>query len=156
MKLPLRTLVLGDFSGGTSEDRGVILEERKTRTLDGTNRVDDLMKDMGIGLKVAVPNTINPDADDVEVSMPVTGMKSFSPDEVAQHIPQVKALLLFKSLLTEMQSNIDNRREFRKLIQDLCANPEAMQKTLAELKRYENYKLPTPQSNGGDKPEGQE
>jgi type VI secretion system protein ImpB len=155
IKLPMRTLVMGDFSKGTSKDRGVELEEREMRSLDGTNRVDDLMKDMGISLSVTVPNKINPDAEEVEVAMPITSMKSFSPDEVAKHVPQVKALMLFKSLLTEMQSTIDNRRDLRKLIQDLCANPQAMQQTLAELKKYENFKLPNPKAAGGDDDEGQ-
>src|SRR3982750_2981119 len=99
----MRTLVVGDFSAGTSKDRQEELEERRLRTLDGTNRVDDLMKDMGITLNLQVANTVSPNADDLEVSLPVTSMKSFSPDEVAQHIPQVKALLLLKDLLIEMQ-----------------------------------------------------
>lgn len=143
IKLPMRTMVLGDFSMGTSKDRQEELEERRLRTLDGTNRVDDLIKDMGITLNVEVPNKINPDKDDIKLSVPITSLKSFSPDEVAQHVPQVKALLLLKTLLLEMQSNIDNRRDLRKLIQEICANPEAMQKTLAELKGYEQLKLPT-------------
>ena len=142
IKLPMRTMVLGDFSMGTSKDRQEELEERRLRTLDGTNRVDDLIKDMGITLNVEVPNQINPDKDDLKLSVPITSLKSFNPDDVAQHIPQVKALLLLKTLLLEMQSNIDNRRDLRKLIQEICANPEAMQKTLAELKGYEQLKLP--------------
>jgi type VI secretion system protein ImpB len=142
IKLPMRTMVLGDFSMGTSKDRQEELEERKLRTLDGTNRVDDLIKDMGISLNVEVPNKINPDKDDLKLTVPITSLKSFSPDEVAEHVPQVKALLLLKTLLLEMQSNIDNRRDLRKLIQEICANPEAMQKTLAELKGYEQFKLP--------------
>jgi type VI secretion system protein ImpB len=157
IKLPMRTMVLGDFSAGTSKDRQEELEERRLRTLDGTNRVDDLMKDMGITLNLQVPNTVSPNSDDLEVSLPVTSMKSFSPDEVAQHIPQVKALLLLKDLLIEMQSNIDNRRDLRKLIQEICANPEAMQKTLAELQGYENFRLPSrldDDTNGSNEGQG--
>jgi type VI secretion system protein ImpB len=142
VKLPMRTMVLGDFSMGSSKDRQEELEERKLRTLDGTNRVDDLMKDMAIQLKVQVDNKINPDKEELDLSLPITGLKSFSPDEVAQNIPQVKALLLLKTLLSEMQSNIDNRRDLRKLVQEICANPDSMQKALGELKGYEQFKLP--------------
>jgi type VI secretion system protein ImpB len=109
------------------------------------------MKDMGISLKLQVPNQINPDKDDVELKLPITSMKSFSPDEVAPQIPQVKALLLLKTLLQEMQSNIDNRRDLRKLIQEICANPESMQKALTELKGYEALRLPTAK-DGNDAP----
>jgi type VI secretion system protein ImpB len=151
IQLPMRTMVVGDFSMGSSKDRQEELEQRRTRTLDGTNRVDDLIKDMGISLKLQVNNEINPDKDDLELTLPIDGLKSFSPDEVAQHIPQVKALLLLKTLLLEMQSNIDNRRDLRKLIQEICANPEAMQKTLAELKGYEQFKLPKKSDDGSAK-----
>jgi type VI secretion system protein ImpB len=142
IKLPLRTLILGDFSQGASKDREVDLDQRQLRTLDGTNRVDDLMKDMRLTVDVQVPNVIDPEQDDIRATVPISGMKSFSPDEVGQHIPQVKALMMFKQLLNEMQSNIDNRKELRKIIQDLCANPEAMAKTLTELAKYKNLKLP--------------
>lgn len=152
VSLPLRTMVLGDFSHGSSKDRKESLEDRRLRSLDGTNRVDDLMKDMDITLQVKVANQIDPGKDDVEVTLPITGMKSFNPDEVAQHIPQVKALTLLKELLLEMQSNIDNRRDLRKLVQELYQNPDSLQKTLAELKAYGGFRLPTPHN---DAPEGQ-
>src|SRR5689334_10692595 len=42
--LPLRLLMLGDFSQGTSADRKLDLEERKARNLDGTN-TGAVMKD---------------------------------------------------------------------------------------------------------------
>jgi type VI secretion system protein ImpB len=154
VSLPLRTMVLGDFSQGSSKDRQETLEDRRLRSLDGTNRVDDLMKDMDITLQVKVANKIDPDKDDVEVTLPVTGMKSFSPDEVAQHIPQVKALTLLKELLLEMQSNIDNRRDLRKLVQELYQNPERLQNTLAELKAYGGFRLPAAPDHAS--PEGQE
>lgn len=147
IQLPLRTMVLGDFSQGSSKDRQDNLEDRRLRTLDGTNRVDDLIKDMDISLQVKVENKIDPGNDEVEVTMPITSMKSFSPDEVAQHIPQVKALTLLKELLLEMQSNIDNRRDLRKLVQELYQNPESLQKTLAELKAYGGFRLPAPAGN---------
>lgn len=150
INLPMRTMVMGDFSLGTSKDRQVELEERKLRTLDGTNRVDDLMKDMGIALKLEVPNQINSDKDDLALNLPIKGLKSFSPDEVAQNIPQVKALLLLKTLLLEMQSNIDNRRDLRKLVQEICADPTAMEKVLGELKGYEQFKLPTRAATASD------
>jgi type VI secretion system protein ImpB len=150
ISLPLRTMVVGDFSQGSSKDRQETLEDRRLRSLDGSNRVDDLMKDMDISLQVKVANKVDPGSDEVELTLPITGMKSFSPDEVAQHIPQVKALALLKELLLEMQSNIDNRRDLRKLVQDLYQNPENLQKTLAELKAHTGFKIPKPELNSNN------
>jgi type VI secretion system protein ImpB len=145
--LPLRTMVLGDFSQGSSKDRQEILEDRRLRSLDGTNRVDDLMKDMDITLQVQAQNKIDPESDAVPVTLPITSMKSFSPDEVAKHIPQVKALTLLKELLLEMQSNIDNRRDLRKLVQDLYQNPENLKAALTELKAHGNLRIPSPRAH---------
>ena len=114
--LPLRLLVEGDFSQGSSKDRRVDLEERRLRSLDGTN-TDAVMKDMGMSLKFAVPNKIDPDkAEDMNVEIPIESMKSFSPDHVAQHVPKLRGLLQMKKLFEEVVSNVDNRKEFRKLL----------------------------------------
>ncbi|MGD9037032.1 MAG: type VI secretion system contractile sheath small subunit, partial [Syntrophobacterales bacterium] len=58
LTLPMRLLVAGDFSLGTSKDRKVDLEERRLRNMDGTN-TDAVMKDMGMSLKFAVENKID-------------------------------------------------------------------------------------------------
>jgi type VI secretion system protein ImpB len=74
VSLPLRTMILGDFSQGSSQDRQETLEDRRLRSLDGTNRVDDLMEDMDIALQVTAPNKIDPDSDDVVATLPITSM----------------------------------------------------------------------------------
>ena len=140
--LPLRLLVEGDFSQGSSKDRKMDLEERRLRSMDGTN-TDAVMKDMGMSLKFSVDNKIDPDSsDDMDVEIPVDSMKSFSPDQVAKHVPKLKGLLQMKKLLEEVISNVDNRKEFRKLLNDLMGNEEALAKMMQELQGYESLKLP--------------
>ncbi len=143
--LPLRMAILGDFSGGTSKDRKVDLEDRQMRNLDGKN-TDAIMKDMGISLSFAVPNRIDPDkGEELQVDLPIDSMKSFSPDQIAKRVPKLNGLLMLKRLLEEVSSNVDNRREFRKLLGDLMADQEALGKVMEELKGFEGFKLP-----GGD------
>ncbi|MCG8472680.1 MAG: type VI secretion system contractile sheath small subunit [Desulfobacterales bacterium] len=140
--LPLRLLVEGDFSQGSSKDRAVDLEERRLRSLDGTN-TDSVMKDMGMSLKFAVDNKIDPETgEEIDVEIPITSIKSFNPDEVAKHVPKLKGLLQMKALLEEVVSNVDNRKEFRKLLNELMSNEESLAKMLEELKDYESLKLP--------------
>lgn len=141
--LPLRLLVEGNFSQGSSKDRQVDLEERRLRNLDGTN-TDAVMKDMGMSLKFAVPNKVDPDkAEDMNVEISIDSMKSFSPDHVAKHVPKLKGLLQMKELLEEVVSNVDNRKEFRKLLNELLGNEEALAKMMEQLKGYESLKLPS-------------
>ena len=140
--LPLRMLVEGDFSLGNSKDRKVDLEERRLRNLDGTN-TDAVMKDMGMSLQFAVANKIDPEAsEDMNVEIPIDGMRAFSPDHVAKHVPKLRGIIQMKKLLEEVISNVDNRKEFRKLLNELMGNEEALAKMLEQLKGYESMKLP--------------
>lgn len=142
INLPLRLLVTGDLSLGSSKDRKVDLEERRLRNMDGKN-TDAVMKDMGIKLKFAVPNKIDPEKEeDLQVEIPIESMKSFSPDQVAKHVPKLKGLLMLKQLLEEVTSNVDNRKEFRKLLGDLLSDQDSLGKMLEELKGFDGLKLP--------------
>lgn len=143
VQLPFRLLVMGDLSGGTSVDRKVDLDQRSLRGLDGKN-LDSVMRDMKISLKVTVPNKIDPEkASDINVELPISSMKSFSPAQIAQNVPKIKALTVLKKLLLEVQANLDNRKEFRRLIRALAQDKDAVAKLVAELKDFETFRLPT-------------
>jgi len=102
------------------------------------------MKDMGLKLNFTVDNKIDPEREeDLQVSLSIDSMKSFSPDQVAQQVPKLKGLLTLKTLIGEMQSNVDNRKELRKLLDELMSNPENLEKVLADLKGFESFKLPS-------------
>lgn len=146
INLPLRLFVTGDFSLGSSKDSKLDLEERRVRSMDGKN-TNAVMKDMGMSLKFAVSNKVDPDKEeDLQVEIPVDSMKSFSPDTVAKNVPKLKGLLMLKELLQEVLSNVDNRKEFRNLLGELLSNEEALGKMMAELKGYESFKLSKPAS----------
>lgn len=146
VSLPLRLLVEGDFSMGSSKDRKIDLEERRLRTMDGKN-TDAVMKDMGMSLKFAVSNKIDPEiAEDMDVEIPIESMKSFSPDHVAKHVPKLKGILQMKKLLEEVISTVDNRKDFRKLLNELMGDEEALAKMMEQLKGYESLKLPSTSS----------
>lgn len=141
--LPLRLLVAGDFSKGRSDDRKVDLDQRQVRNLDGRN-LDEVMKNMNMTLRFKSPNKVDPErgGEEIDVELPIDAMKSFSPAEVAQHIPKVRALLLLRKLLLEVQGNIDNRKEFRQLLRTLAQNESAVASLLEELKGFESFKIP--------------
>ncbi|RKH69580.1 type VI secretion system contractile sheath small subunit [Corallococcus aberystwythensis] len=152
VNLPLRLLVMGDYSLGTSEDRKTDLETRKLRSVDGRN-LDELMKDMKMSANFQVANRINPDVEEeLNVTLPIDRMKSFHPDEIVKHVPKLKALLLLKTLLVEMQSNIDNRKDLRRELYELFSKPDALKELLNELKGYETMRLPSGEAAKTDAP----
>jgi type VI secretion system protein ImpB len=143
--LPLRLMVLGDFSLGSSKDRKVDLEERKLRNMDGKNTAS-VMKDMNMSVQFQVPNKVDPaNSENIDVNLALSSMKSFSPEEVAKNIPKLRALLTLKKLLLEVESNIGNSKDFRKLVTDLYGTPEAFAKLKEELKAFEGFKVPAPE-----------
>ena len=155
VNLPLRLAVLGDFSGGTSKDRKVDMEERRMRNMDGRN-TDDVMKDMGMKLDFTVDNKIDPNkSEDLQVSIPIESMKSFNPETLAEHVPKLKGLLMLKRLLEEMISNVDNRKEFRKLLGELMKDESSLASLKSELKGFESFIIPSEDAAGaasGDAP----
>lgn len=141
--LPMRLMILGDFSQGSSDDRKLDLDERRVRNLDGTN-TNAVMKDMGMSLSFTVDNKIDPGTEpELEISLPIDSMKSFSPDEIAQHVPKLKGLLTLKQLVGEMLTNVNNRKELHKLLNELMSNSENKDKILSDLKGFEGFKLPS-------------
>ena len=67
VELPLRLMIPGDFSLGTSKDRKDDLDDRKLRNFDGTN-TSEVMKDMSISLNMVVPNKISPESEEALVA----------------------------------------------------------------------------------------
>ncbi|MDY7233067.1 type VI secretion system contractile sheath small subunit [Hyalangium rubrum] len=168
VKLPLRLLILGDFSLGTSADRRekdengkdkkneagdlkeIDLEARRMRTLNGRN-LDDVMKDMKMSLKLdSITNFID-ESGPLPVELPITRMKSFHPDEIVQHVPKLKALLLLRKLLAEMQSSIDNRKDLRNAIYKLFED-EAQRKAIADELAATHKSLKLPAGKAPDAP----
>ncbi|HEX8436716.1 type VI secretion system contractile sheath small subunit [Archangium sp.] len=154
VKLPFRVVVLGDFSLGSAKDRQVDLEERKLRSVTGSN-LNELMKDMGMSVSFEVDDKISSDGDGkIAVELPIDRMKSFHPDEIVQHVPKLKALMMMRKLLLEMQSDIDNRKELRRTLYELFSNKEQLQKLLEseQLKSYASMRLPVAAKPPSDAP----
>jgi type VI secretion system protein ImpB len=150
--LPFRLLIMGDLSNGTSKDRAVDLDQRNIRQLDGKN-LNHLISDMKMSVKLAVANRIDPDkSDTINVTLPIEGMKSFTPAEIAQHVPKIKSLLLLRKLLLEVQNNIDNKKEFRTMLRQLAENPDTATALRAELAGFDDFKVPTGKASGEGAP----
>jgi type VI secretion system protein ImpB len=50
--------------------------------------------------------------------------------------------LLLKKLLLEVQANLDNRKEFRRLLRELASDKEAIAALQKELKGFDDFKVP--------------
>lgn len=143
LELPFRLLILADLSAGSSTDREVDLDARRLRSLDGKN-IDSVMENMRMSVGFKVKNCIEPGSEELlDVQLPIRNRKSLSPEEVSSNIPKVRALLLLRKLLLEVQANIDNRKDLRRLVQEIWSNPEQLKALQKELEGLAEYKLPS-------------
>ncbi|MEF7612868.1 type VI secretion system contractile sheath small subunit [Aquincola sp. MAHUQ-54] len=127
VELPLKMLVLGDFSNGRTQ--GPVQARKKINV--NKNNFDAVLRDLQPGVSYAVPDTVAGDGSELPIRLDFASMKDFHPEQVAKKIPQLAKLLATRNLLKDLKSNLlDNatlRRELEKVVKD--------EKTLAALKR---------------------
>ena len=130
VELPLKLLVMGDFTG-KPDDRP--LEEREPINIDKDN-FDEVLKAQGIGLNVTVPNKISGEPDDeMSVKLTFESMKDFNPEEIAKKVPELNKLLELREALTALKGPLSNIPAFRKKIQELVKDEAARERLLKEL-----------------------
>ena len=83
---------------------------------------------------MGVPNKLEEEAEgDLAVNLNIESMKDFTPEAVAEQIPELKALLELREALSALKGPLGNVPAFRKKIQELVTDEDARNKLLAEL-----------------------
>ena len=130
VELPLKVLVLGDFTG-RADDTPV--EERKTINVDKDN-LDDVLAAQNIKLQTSVNNTLSDDPDaQMNLDLDFKSMKDFDPDAVIEKVPELKKLLDLRDALKALKGPLGNVPDFRKRIQELVQDEGARARLLKEL-----------------------
>jgi len=131
VELPLKLLVMGDFTQSEKEGR---LADREKIAID-KNNFQQIMADLGLNLSFTVANKLKADGGDIQVDIPITDMTSFKPENVASAVPALSRLLAARNLLKDLKSNLLDNREFRRRLEELIKNPESAQNLRKELQR---------------------
>ena len=129
-ELPLKLLVMGDFTGRT-DDRP--LEDRKPVNIDKDN-FNDVMKSMNLSASFNVNNTLSgKEGEEIPVNLKFQNLKDMEPEAVARQVPELAKMLELREALTALKGPLGNLPEFRKKIQTLVTDPAAKEKLLKEL-----------------------
>ncbi len=135
VELPLKLLVVGDFTGKT-DDR--ILEDRDPINIDKDN-FNSVLKEQELDVNLTVPNKLSEDPEDeMGVNLKFESLKDFGPEAIAEQTPELKKLLELRKALGSLKGPLSNVPDFRKKIQDLVKDEEARDKLLKELGVDEN------------------
>ncbi|WP_299015026.1 type VI secretion system contractile sheath small subunit [uncultured Photobacterium sp.] len=131
VELPLSMMVVGDFTARTDDTP---IEERTPINIDKDN-FNEVLEGCAPNVKVNVDNRLT-DEDGAQLSVDLTfkNMKDFSPEVVAQNVPELNSLLELREALVALKSPLGNVPAFRKKIAAVLQDEEARQKLLEELK----------------------
>ncbi|MGY3609369.1 MULTISPECIES: type VI secretion system contractile sheath small subunit [unclassified Bradyrhizobium] len=131
VELPLKLLVLGDFTGKTDDHP---IEQRELVNIDKDN-FNEVVKSHGLTLDISAENRLDdqPEAGKLSVSLTFESLKDFEPERVAQQIPELRALTELRAALIALKSPLGNVPSFRKAIQNLLEDHGARPQLLSEL-----------------------
>ncbi|HET8905162.1 MAG TPA: type VI secretion system contractile sheath small subunit [Saccharospirillum sp.] len=130
VELPLKLLVLDDFTGRPNED---VLEDIEPLNISKDN-FDDVIKSHNIGMSFSVPNKLQEDSTDtVNVDLKINSMKDFNPENVARQVPELNSLLELRRALLALKGPLGNTPAFRKTIQAILDNDDTRAQIMREL-----------------------
>lgn len=128
MELPLKMLVLGDFS---LKNRGDRLAEREKISIN-KNNFEQVMESLDLNLNYNVENKLTGEGE-LGVNLDIKNLDSFKPENVAKNIPELSRLLAARNLLKDLKSNLLDNREFRQRLEEIIKNPDAVKSLQEEL-----------------------
>ena len=131
VELPLKILCMGDFTLRNDETP---VEDRNTVNVNADN-FDDVMAAHDLHLTMAVPDRISdagPDAS-MTVDLDFKGMRDFTPDSIAQQVPELRRLIELREALKALKGPLGNTPAFRKKLQELIGDESARDRLLNEL-----------------------
>lgn len=131
VELPLKLMVLGDFSQGQDTRP---LAERSKVSID-KNNFDAVMAEFNPSARLTVENTLAGDGSEMQLDVDFKSMKDFSPEMVAQQIPQLSALMAMRNLLRDLKSNLLDNASFRRELEKILKDPTLSGNLRAELER---------------------
>ncbi len=130
VELPLRFLVMGDF---TDRPDDTLLEQRKPINVDKDN-FNEVLAAQDINLKANVPNELSDEeGDELNIDLKFDNIKDFSPESIAQQVPELKKLVELRDALSILKGPLGNVPAFRKRLQAILDDPDAQQRLMDEL-----------------------
>ncbi|WP_416363657.1 type VI secretion system contractile sheath small subunit [Pseudomonas sp. NFX183] len=131
VELPLKLLVLGDFSHREDLRK---LEDRKPIGID-KNTLDEVLAKQALSLTLSVPNRLQEEGgiEELSVEVRINAMKDFNPANLVEQIPELQKLMALREALMALKGPLGNTPSFRKAIEQALADDESRARVLAEL-----------------------
>lgn len=129
VELPLRILMVGDFTG--KEDARAI-EEREPVDINKEN-FNEVMAAQGIGADVSVDNHLVPGGGEMSASLSFNTLSDFRPEGIVDQVPELRELRELRDALKYLKGPLGNVPSFTRRIQALLKDPDKRARLMAEL-----------------------
>ena len=130
VELPLRILMMGDYTGRPDDTP---LEERKPINIDKDN-FNDVMAEQNLSLSMNVADKLSGnDGDEMSMNLKFKSLKDFTPEGIAEQVPELRQLMQLRNALTALKGPLGNLPKFRKRIQELLGDDAARERLMKEL-----------------------
>ena len=130
VELPLRIMMMGDYTGKPDDTP---LEERKPINIDKDN-FGEVMAEQKLSLDLNVDDKLSGDeGNEMAVSLRFDSLKDFTPEGIAEQVPELRQLMQLRSALTALKGTLGNIPKFRKKIQGLLGDDAARERLMGEL-----------------------
>jgi type VI secretion system protein ImpB len=129
MELPLRLMVLGDF---TQTESGTPLTEREKINLNKDN-FQGVMKSSNLGLEMTVKDRLKGGDAEMKVNVKFNDLTSFHPEEVAKQVPQLGKLMAMRTLLGDLRNRVISMNDLRKELERIVKDKNALAQLSGEL-----------------------
>ncbi|WP_419811111.1 type VI secretion system contractile sheath small subunit [Bacterioplanoides sp.] len=130
VELPLKLLVVDDFTGRESDD---VIEDREPININKDN-FNDVVKSHNLSMSFSVPNALSENKDEeINVNLKMDSLKDFGPARVAEQVPELASLLELRRALQALKGPLGNVPAFRKTIQAILENDETREQIMNEL-----------------------
>lgn len=128
-ELPLKLLVMGDFSNG--QDTRAVAEREKVNITK--NNFDAVLADYHPKARITVENKLARDGSDMTVDIDFTSMDDFKPDVIASKVPELRVLMAARNLLRDLKSNLLDNAAFRRELETILRDPTLSERLRNEL-----------------------
>ncbi len=130
VELPLKIMMLGDYTL-RADDQAV--ENRKPINVDKDN-FNQVLAEQKLELDLAVADKLsNENGAEMSVNLKFKKLSDFTPEGVANQVPEMRKLLELRSALNALKGPLGNVPAFRKKIQGLLGDEDGRAKLMQEL-----------------------
>ena len=130
VELPLKIMMVGDYTL-RADDQPV--ENRKPINVDKDN-FNQVLGEQKLELNLAVADKLsNENGAEMNVNLKFKKLSDFTPEGVANQVPEMRKLLELRSALNALKGPLGNVPAFRKKIQGLLGDEDGRAKLMQEL-----------------------